>query len=173
MAGKGVAQHVRVHRRGHVGLQAAALQALPDRLRRQARAVAPLKQGGGRGGRRCLPYVFPEHGAIMAAMVLDSLGAGVGGFGVRGARLWASVRLREVAVLHTALAERLSSLEEKTEALAMSYDTFRRNPRNQLRQVFAALRELTIPPDSPKRPIGFVTPEDKPKGSKATRGKKT
>ena len=31
--------------------------------------------------------------------------------------------------------------------------------------MFAALRELTIPPDSPKRPIGFVTPEDKPKGA--------
>ena len=52
-----------------------------------------------------------------------------------------------------ARAERLSSLEEKTEALAMSRDTFRRNARNQRRQVFEALRELTIPP------------EDKPKGA--------
>ena len=60
-----------------------------------------------------------------------------------------------------ALAERLSSLEKNTEALAMSYDTFRRNPRNQRRQVFEVLRELTIPP------------EDKTKGSKAVRGKKT
>jgi uncharacterized protein YicC (UPF0701 family) len=76
------------------------------------------------------------------------------------------VRLREAAVLHKDLAERLSSLEEKTEALAMSHDTFSRNTRNQLRQVFEALRELTIPPDPPKRPIGFVTHEDKPKGSK-------
>ena len=105
----------------------------------------------------------------MAAMVLDSpCAAEVSVYVVR-----AFGRLREAAVLHTALAERLSSLEKNTEALAMSYDTFRRNPRNQLRQVFAALRELTIPPDSPKRPIGFVTPEDNPKGSKATRGKKT
>jgi hypothetical protein len=39
--------------------------------------------------------------------------------------------------------------------------------------VFKALRELTVPPDPPKRPIGFITPEDKPKGSKAVRGKKT
>ena len=77
----------------------------------------------------------------------------VGGVGVRGARLWAYVRLREAAVLHMPLAERLSSLEKNTEALAMSYDTFRRNPRNQLRQVFEALRELSIPP------------EDKPKGA--------
>ena len=84
----------------------------------------------------------------------------------------AFVRLREAAVLHKDLAERLSSLEEKTEALAMSHDTFSRNARNQLRQVFDALRELTVPPNPPKRPIGFVTPEDKPKVSKAARGKK-
>ena len=31
-----------------------------------------------------------------------------------------------------------------------------------------------LPPDPPKRPIGFITPEDKlaPKASKAVRGKK-
>ena len=69
-------------------------------------------------------------------------------------------------------AERLSSLVEKAEALAISNDTVSRNTRNQLRQVFEALRELT-PPDSPKRPIGFVTPEDKSKGSEAVRGKTT
>lgn len=44
-------------------------------------------------------------------------------------------------------------------------------------QVFDALRELMTPPEPPKRPIGFITPEDKkdkPKGSaKAkTTGKK-
>ncbi len=116
----------------------------------------------GRGGRRYLPYVFTEHGAMMAAMVLGSPRAvEVSVYVVR-----AFVRLREAAVLHKDLAERLSSLEEKTEALAMSHDTFSRNARNQLRQVFEALRELTIPPDPPKRPIGFVTPEDKTKGSK-------
>lgn len=74
----------------------------------------------------------------------------------------AFVRLREAAVLHKDLADRLSSLEEKTEALAMSHDTFSRNTRNQLRQMFDALRELTMPPDPPKRPIRFVTQEDKP-----------
>ncbi|MFM2067310.1 MAG: hypothetical protein RLZZ584_2219 [Pseudomonadota bacterium] len=39
-----------------------------------------------------------------------------------------------------------------------------RNTRNQLKQVFDALRELMTPPDPPKRPIGFVCSEDK--GSK-------
>ncbi len=32
------------------------------------------------------------------------------------------------------------------------------NTRNQLRQVFDALRELTVAPEPPKRPIGFVHP---------------
>lgn len=36
-----------------------------------------------------------------------------------------------------------------------------RNTRAQLRQVFEALRELTVPPEPAKRPIGFVPPEEK------------
>jgi len=60
-------------------------------------------------------------------------------------------------------------LEDKTEALALNQDTFSRNTRNQLKQVFDALRDL-MTPDPPKRPIGFVTHEDKGKTTKgATR----
>ena len=40
-----------------------------------------------------------------------------------------------------------------------------------LKQVFDALRELMTPPDPPKRPIGFVTTEDKGKKSPRARGK--
>ena len=139
-----------------------------DSLRSQ---IATLKTGRGQH-RKYLPYVFTEHGAIMAAMVQGSPRAvEVSVYVVR-----AFVRLREAAVLNKDLAERLATLEEKTEALAMSQDTFSRNTRNQLRQVFDALRELTTPPDIPKRPIGFVTHEDKkdkPKGmSKATKAAK-
>ena len=47
------------------------------------------------------------------------------------------------------------------ESLELSHDTFSRNTRLQLRQLLDAVRELTTPPDPPKRPIGFVTPEDK------------
>lgn len=75
----------------------------------------------------------------------------------------AFVRLRELAITHRELAQRLDALEDKTEALAMSHDTFSRNTRVQLKQVFDALRQLMTPPDPPKRPIGFVTPEDKAK----------
>ncbi len=46
---------------------------------------------------------------------------------------------------------------------------FSRNTRAQLKQVFDALRELMTPPDPPKRPIGFVTHEDKGKKTQAKR----
>ena len=68
------------------------------------------------------------------------------------------------------LARRLDELEQKTEALAMSHDTFSRNTRDPLKQVFVALRELMTPPDPPKRPIEFVTPEDKGKKGAAAAG---
>jgi hypothetical protein len=42
------------------------------------------------------------------------------------------------------------------------------NTRAQLKKVFDALRELMTPPDPPKRPIGFINPEDK--GSKKATG---
>lgn len=84
----------------------------------------------------------------------------------------AFVQLRQASSVHADLAKRLTELELSTERLELSHDTFSRNTRNQLRQVFEALRELTIPPEPTKRPIGFVTPEDKSKGSTAGRGKK-
>ena len=120
----------------------------------------------GRGGRRYAPRVFTEHGALMAATILSSPRAiEISLYVVR-----AFVRLRELAATHGDLANRLGDLEQKTEALAMQHDTFSRNTRVQLKQVFDALRELMTPPDPPKRPIGFVPPQEKGKESQA-RGK--
>ena len=68
------------------------------------------------------------------------------------------MRLKRAAASHANLARRLGELEEKTEAVALSHDTFSRNTYAQLKQVFDALRELTMPPDPI---IGFVIPEDK------------
>jgi hypothetical protein len=79
------------------------------------------------------------------------------------------VRVRQLAATHGDLAKRLAELEDKTEALAMQHDTFSRNTRNQLKQVFDALRELMTPPEPPKRPIGFVAPEDKGKKTSGRR----
>ena len=70
------------------------------------------------------------------------------------------VRVRELATTHSELSKRLGELEQKTELLSMQHDTFSGNTRNQLKQVFEALRELMTPPNPPKRPIGFVTQQD-------------
>jgi len=108
---------------------------------------------------KSMPYAFTEHGAIQAANVLASARAvEMGIYVVR-----AFVRLKQASTLHADLAKRLAELEDKTEALAMNHDTFSRNTRNQLREVFDALRELMTPPGPPKRPIGFISPEDKGK----------
>lgn len=81
----------------------------------------------------------------------------------------AFVRLRQAAIIHDDLAQRLAELEEKTESLAQQQDTFSRNTRAALKQVFDAIRELTTPPNPPKRPIGFVLQEDKSKKPTATK----
>lgn len=116
---------------------------------------------------KVLPYAFTEHGAIQAANVLASTQAvEMGIYVVR-----AFVHLRDAMSANAEVAKRLTELETKTESLELSHDTFSRNTRLQLRQLLDAVRELMTPPNPPKRPIGFVTPEDKPKGTKATRGK--
>jgi hypothetical protein len=130
---------------------------------------------------KSLPFAFTEYGAVALANVLASAQAvEMGIYVVR-----AFVQLRQASAVHADLAKRLTELELTTERLELSHDTFSRNTRNQLRQVFEALRELADkvtppePPDPPKRPIGFVTHEDKkdaPKGitkaDKMGRGKK-
>ena len=85
----------------------------------------------------------------------------------------AFVRLRELVRSHRELAKRLDDHEEKTEALSINHDSVSRNTRNQLKQVFDALRELMTPPDPTERPIGFINPADKggKKPSKGAHGK--
>ena len=78
------------------------------------------------------------------------------------------VRGRAIEATQSDLAKRLAELEDKTEALAMNHDAFSRNTRNQLKQVFDALRELMTPACQAKRPVGFINPEDE--GGKQTGG---
>jgi hypothetical protein len=120
------------------------------------------------GGRRKLPLAFTEHGAIMAATVLNSPRAvEVSVYVVR-----AFVQMRELAATHRELAQRLDALEKKTGMLAAQHDVFSRNTRLQLKQVFDALRDLMVPPDPPRRPIGFVPPLDKNDKSRGSAAKK-
>jgi hypothetical protein len=107
---------------------------------------------------KALPYAFTEHGAIQAANVLASSQAvEMGIYVVR-----AFVHLRQAAGIHADLAKRLTELEQKTERAEMQHDSLSRTTRTQLKEVFGALRQLMVPPDPPKRPIGFVTPQDEP-----------
>jgi hypothetical protein len=94
----------------------------------------------GRGGRRYAPWAFTEHGAIMAASVLNSPRAvEMSVFVVR-----AFVRLRDLARTHSELAAKLTALERKV----AGHD-------EDLKQMFAALRALIDPPTKPRRAIGF------------------
>ncbi len=118
--------------------------------------IATLKTSRGQH-RKYPPYAFTEHGAIMAATILNSPRATeVSVYVVR-----AFVRLRETLATNKTLATKLEELEQKTEALTLRHDTLAANTRAQLRQVFDAIRELMTPPEPRRRPIGFITPDEK------------
>ncbi len=118
------------------------------------------------GGRRSTPYAFTEQGVAMLSSVLNSPRA----IAVNIEIMRTFVCVRELAATHGDLAKQLNALEEKTEALALQHDSFAHNTRTQLKQVFEAIRQLMIPPDPPKRPIGFIT-ETKDGKNKAAKGK--
>jgi hypothetical protein len=90
-----------------------------------------------------LPHVFTEHGALMLANVLNSKKAVQASVQV----VRAFVRLRQMLASNAGLARKLEELERK-------YD-------DQFRVVFEAIRQLMIPPDPPKRRIGFGVEEPK------------
>ena len=107
---------------------------------------------------KALPFAFTEYGAVALANVLASAQAvEMGIYVVR-----AFVQLRQATAAQLDVAKRLVELEMKTESLELQHDSFSRNTRLQLRQLLDAVRELTNPPDPPKRPIGFVHPQDTP-----------
>ena len=112
---------------------------------------------GTRGGRRYLPLVFSEHGAIMAAAILNTPRATqVSVYVVR-----AFVQLRELLISNKELELRLDELERKTELMALQSETHVHQTREQFRQILNTLRELMeLPAQKNRRPIGFVTPEE-------------
>jgi len=127
-----------------------------DALRSQ---FATLKTARGQH-RKYLPHAFTEHGVIMAATILNSPRATeVSVYVVR-----AFVRLREMLATNKELAAKLEELEQETEALALRHDALAANTRTQLKQVFETIRELMSPPEPKRRPIGFITPEEKKRG---------
>ena len=96
----------------------------------------------GRGGRRYLPWVFTEHGAIMLASILNSDRAVQMSVSV----VRAFVLMREQLAAHKELARKLGELEDRVsghdEAIA---------------DLFEAIRQLVEPPLPEDRPkIGFM-----------------
>jgi hypothetical protein len=91
------------------------------------------------GGRRYAPYAFTEQGVAMLSSVLRSPRA----IEVNVEIMRAFVRLRKMLLENADLARRLDELEAR-------YDV-------QFRDVFDAIRELTTPPNTQKKRIGFET----------------
>jgi hypothetical protein len=100
-----------------------------------------VTSNAGRGGRRYLPYAFTEHGAIMAATILNSPKAvEMSVFIVR-----AFVQLREMLSANTELAAKLLELERKVS----SHD-------QAIAGLIDAIRQLMAHPSGNSRPIGFT-----------------
>jgi hypothetical protein len=103
---------------------------------------ATLKRGGNIKYR---PYAFSEHGAVMAATILNTPRAiEVSVFVVR-----AFVRLSQFAANYRQLALKLAEIEAKVASHDKSFQI-----------VFAALRQLMQPPEPKKKRIGFATDPD-------------
>ena len=83
------------------------------------------------------PLVFTEHGAIMAANVLNSQRAIEASVYV----VRAFVKMREVLATHKEFARRLDEMEQKYDA--------------RFKVVFDAIRALMEPPAKPRRRIGY------------------
>lgn len=103
-----------------------------------------IATSNGRGGRRYLPYVFTEHGAIMLASVLNSeraIEASV--FVVR-----AFVRLRSLLSTHKEIAGKLTEIESRL----TGHD-------EDIAALLSAIRQLMATPEAKKKRIGFHSQE--------------
>ena len=117
---------------------------------------ATLNAGRGQH-RKYLPLAFTEHGAIMAATLLNSPRAT--NISVHVVR--AFVELRAMLATNREMSNKLYQLERKVSRHDQA-----------IAELIDSMRQLLAPPDPPKQPIGFVPPQDKSKGTKAVRGKK-
>lgn len=98
------------------------------------------------GGLRKLPYTFTEQGVAMLSSVLRSKQA----VHVNIVIMRAFVKLRQMLSTHKDLEYKLEELERKFE----THD-------KQIKSIFEAIRQLMLPPEKPKHPIGFQIKEKK------------
>jgi len=103
------------------------------------------------GGRRYRPYVFTEHGAIMAANVLHSKQAiQMSVFIVR-----AFIRMRQMLVEQRSLARKLAELEKELTARLDVHETAINEMLRQIKRLLSPPPE----PEPPKKRIGFLVEE--------------
>jgi hypothetical protein len=107
-----------------------------------------LKPGRGQNI-KFLPHAFTEHGAIMAATVLNSPRAvEMSIYVVR-----AFVQLRELLASSRELARRLDELESRIEKKLTTHD-------EAIAAMLSAIRQLMTPPTPTRRGIGFTADLD-------------
>jgi len=118
------------------------LTAKEDQILRSQIVISSHKHGG----RRYPPYAFTEHGAIMAAAVLNSKRAiEMSVFVVR-----AFVRMREMLSKNRQLAAKIGELDRRLE----THDS-------AIQDLIEAIKELMAPEETSKRKIGFQLPPGK------------
>lgn len=93
------------------------------------------------GGRRYLPYVFTEHGAVMLAAVLKSQIAVEASIQV----VRAFIELRHFLAAHAELRKKVEDLEKRCDSNFII--------------IFQAFQELRFPPETPHRKIGIIPEE--------------
>jgi len=123
-----------------------------DSLRSQN---ATLETGRGRY-RKYLPYAFTEHGALMAANVLNSPKADeVSIYIVR-----AFVQMREMLLTQADWAYKLERIERRLQERFAYHEDRLDDHEAKIDTLIDALHELMAPPDPQRRPIGFRTSDD-------------
>ena len=113
--------------------------------------IVTLKQGE---HLKYLPYVFTEQGVAMLSSVLNSRRA----IQVNIQIMITFTKLREMITNHKELAEKLKQLESKVE----KHDS-------EIQSIFNAIRQLMMPPEKPKRKIGFYAANEEIKNLKSFR----
>jgi len=99
----------------------------------------------GHGGTRYRPYVFTEHGTIMAATVLNSKRA----IEMSVFVVLAFVRMRRAIAGNRQILTKLAELEHRLEG----HDT-------DIRELMEAIVELMSPSEPTRTQIGFAAPSD-------------
>jgi phage regulator Rha-like protein len=108
----------------------------------------------GHGGTRYRPYAFTEHGAIMAATVLNSDRA----IEMSVFVVMAFVRMRRAIATNRQTLSKLTEVERRVEA----HDA-------DIQDLMEAIREMITQPDPPRRRIGFEAPDDSRKARGSVR----